>query len=69
MIKEFKCYSAVCDNCKTDIHKDHDVSGYDDLGYIHEVMNDGNWKEINDKHYCDDCWYYDDEDNILIKQL
>ncbi len=67
MIKEFICYSAICDNCEIDIHNEHDVGGYGDLGYVKEVINEANWYTDGDKHYCDDCWYYDDEDNILIK--
>jgi hypothetical protein len=66
MIKEITIYTLVCDNCKIDIHKDHEFSGYDDLDYVRGVGMDSNWHRDDDKHFCDDCWYWDDEDNIRI---
>lgn len=61
MIKPIKMYSVVCDRCgKTFCEGDSIITGADKKsarGYARE----SGWVEIGNKHYCPDCFKFDDE--------
>ncbi|MEH0153751.1 hypothetical protein V6R21_06355 [Limibacter armeniacum] len=65
MIKEVIGYGAECDNCKKDWV--NDCMGWgsmsDEVSMKHELSND-DWLSEGDKHYCPDCWSYDDNEVI-----
>ena len=67
MLKEVKMYIVVCDNCGKDVNKDAEYSAWNDKNYAVEVAMESDWIKENDKHYCPDCFTYDDDDNLLIK--
>ena len=67
MLKEVKMYTVVCDNCGKDVNKDAEYSAWNDKNYAVEVAMESDWIKENDKHYCPDCFTYDDDDNLLIK--
>ena len=69
MVKEFATYTIICDNCGKDVCDGDDYSGYGDLGSIEDIAMDCGWTEQDGKHYCDDCWSYDDNDNIVLKPI
>ena len=66
MLKEVKMYTVVCDNCGKDVNKDAEYSAWNDKNYAVEVAMESDWIKENDKHYCPDCFTYDDDDNLLI---
>lgn len=68
MIKEFKCYTLLCDNCRADLNKDSDYSGWDDEDYNYEIANESDWIEESNEWYCPDCYSYDDNDNLIINE-
>lgn len=69
MIKEVIMYTIVCDNCGKDVNKDAEYSAWNDKNYAEEVAMESDWIKENDKHYCPDCFTYDDEDSLLIKPI
>jgi len=68
MIKEFKCYTLLCDNCGIDLNEDSDYSGWDDKNYLYDIANESNWNDDNncDNWYCPDCCSYDDDGELII---
>ena len=66
MIKEFKCYTLLCDNCGVDLNEESDYSGWSDENYLYEIANESNWIEDYDNWYCFDCYRYDDNDELII---
>ena len=66
MIKEFKCYTLLCDNCGADVNGDSEVSGWDSEEYNYDIAGESDWIEHEGKWYCNDCHYYDDEDELII---
>ena len=41
--------------------------GIKDFVHAKEYMDENGFKELGGKHYCGDCWHYDDDDNIVTK--
>lgn len=66
MIKEFSTYTIICDNCGADICNGTDYSGYGDADYVNDMALDNEWIEVDKKHYCDNCFSYDDNDELVI---
>ena len=70
MKRETKSIVIECDSCG-----EHFVNGEGFVCYsddpdgdlIKTEAIDGGWMEIGDKHYCDKCWHWDDDDNIVTK--
>lgn len=62
MIKEVKMYSVVCDRCgKSFIDEFNGIAAWLDEGTAKEQAMESEWAEIGDKHYCPDCYEFDDE--------
>lgn len=62
MIKPVTMYSVVCDRCgKTFIEEFNGIVAWLDEGTAKEQAMESEWAEIGDKHYCPDCYEYDDE--------
>lgn len=62
MIKPVTMYSVVCDRCgKTFIDEFNGIGAWLDEGTAKEQAMDSEWAEIGDKHYCPDCYGFDDE--------
>lgn len=54
-----------CDNCGERL-----TDGNDHVGYIDEDIwdvCDHGWIEHEGKHYCPNCYAWDDDDNLIIK--
>lgn len=72
-------YECKCDNCgKVWYNYDESVCALVDEISLKQQISDDGWdtrQEISDnmvevdKHYCADCWYYDDEDNFCLKEV
>lgn len=62
MIKEVKMYSVICDRCgKAFIDEFNGIMAWLDEGTAKEQAMESEWTEIDDKHYCPDCYEFDDE--------
>lgn len=68
-IKTVEMFTVICDNCGVDVAKDQEYSCWNDEGYAEEQAMESDWIEENGNHYCDDCYEYDDEDNLIIKTV
>jgi len=68
MIKEFKCYTLLCDNCGADVNEESEFSGYADEDYNYEIADQEDWIEDDncEKWYCPDCCTFDDNDEPII---
>lgn len=74
MFKESTNYTILCDSCSIDLFANEEHSGYNDREFVLEIAQGLNWLEYeNDdgdfKHYCPDCYLYDDNDNLIIKEI
>lgn len=64
-------YAAKCDHCGEE-WSDDAVIAYTDKVSMEEAIGNSNWKKGDGKEgekgkcYCDDCWYYDDEDKFCL---
>lgn len=62
MIQKKFC-NIECDLCHTML----DEENWYDEEVLTTILSDNNWIQAGGKHYCPDCWEYDDEDNIVTK--
>ena len=70
MIYPVTMYSGKCDNCGTEIKLGGgEYMAYGEKWQVEEDMKNTDWLIQDGKHYCDDCWSYDDEDNIVLKPV
>ena len=67
MIKDKTVYTYICDKCGKDICDETDYIGWNDLG-VYDIYDEG-WVEVGDKHYCPDCYDYNEEDELIIIEL
>ena len=65
MIKEVTMYTVVCDNCGHTLD-DGDYSCYSDAGYARDNAMDSDWHEEGSRHYCPDCFFFDDNDKLIL---
>ena len=69
MVKEVTMFTVVCDNCGKDVNKDAEYSAWNEKTFAEDIAMEADWIKENDKHYCSDCFTYDDDDNLLIKSI
>ncbi len=61
-------YTVVCDCCGHSADEGGDYSAWAQKEGAEAVADDSGWLNEGDKHYCEMCFSYDDEDNLVIKQ-
>lgn len=65
MIKSVTTYSVVCDRCgKTFVS--NGGFAWDDKQLTISYALASEWKEIGDKHYCPDCYEFNDTLNVYV---
>ena len=67
MIKELTMFTVICDGCGKDVNKDADYSCWDDKLYAQDIAMEADWVTVCGKHYCTDCYYYDEDDKLIIQ--
>ena len=68
MIKEVKMFTVICDRCGKDVCKDDDYSCWSDSDFALDIATEKGWQEIECKHYCNDCWKWnEDETEMIVK--
>lgn len=61
-------FCIVCDNCGETYCDDH--SGFTifvDEIQANDYAQNSDWYNEGDKHYCDNCHSFDEDDNLIIK--
>ena len=69
MIKEVTMYTVICDNCGKYSSDQSDHAAWTTKRDAEDQAWDLNWniEEVEDnKHYCYDCYDYDDGNNLVI---
>lgn len=67
MIKPVTMYSVVCDRCgKPFIDEFNGIVAWLDEGTAKEQAMESEWVEIGDKHYCPDCYEFDDNSEKYV---
>jgi hypothetical protein len=71
MITKVECSVLECNNCKKVFENNSGHSVFADEESAKEDANEIGWymDRGENKHYCDECWQYDDNDNLIIKKL
>ena len=60
-------YTLICDSCNKDLLDGTDFSCLDEQ-WLGCEMSEHNWIELDKKHYCTDCWKWDEnEENQIPK--
>jgi hypothetical protein len=67
MVLEVIMYTIVCDGCGKDVNEGSEYSGWNEENYVEEIRQEADWEKVDDEHYCTDCFEYDDDDNLVIK--
>lgn len=60
-------FSYMCNCCGKDLFNGTEWVGFSDMCFVEQQADEENWITIGKKHYCDSCYYYDDNDEIQIK--
>lgn len=67
MIKPVTMYSVVCDRCgKPFIDEFNGIVAWLDEGTAKEQAMESEWVEIGDKHYCPDCYEFNDNSEKYV---
>ena len=70
MIIETTCYDLKCDICGKTYFADESCGYSDKEAVIEEAEADGMWLINHEgKDICPNCYWYDDDDKLMIKEL
>lgn len=69
MVQEKIMFTVICDNCGTDIAEGQEYSCWNDKDYAELEATESEWLKQGDKHYCTECFFYDDEDELRLDEL
>ena len=69
MIKEVTMYTVICDNCCKDVCENEQYSAWNCKDFVESIAKDCDWYCEHGDHYCRDCYEYDDDGNLIVKQL
>lgn len=67
MIKQLTMYTLICDNCGQDASEGEDYSCWSEPDWVIDGAEESGWY-VEDKHYCPDCFSWDDEDKLVINE-
>lgn len=66
MLKEIEAFTIICDNCGADVNEPCDYAFWNDASYVEDIREDAGWIKLDDKHYCTDCFEYNDNDELTL---
>jgi len=69
MIKPVTMYSVICDRCGKTYGEDDGVIAWVDECTAKEQAMESEWAEIGDKHYCPDCYEFNDELDECVPKM
>jgi len=69
MIEQIKVYAVSCDKCSDPLflYGDDYVAHHTEESEAKEAMEDAEWKEIDGKQYCPNCYTQDEDGNDIVK--
>jgi len=67
MIQEVTMYTVICDNCQKDSCQGTEYAAWCDKSVALDIASDADFVIQGDKHYCSECYYYDDDNNLQLK--
>jgi hypothetical protein len=65
MIKRVEMFTAICNNCKTDICAGTEHSCWDNESLIIE-MEEQDWYNEDGRQYCNECYHFDEENSLCV---
>lgn len=70
MIYPITMYAAKCDGCGREANLMGEYAAFSDKHTVRDDLDASGYhiEDANNKHYCPDCWTYDDNDNVIFKQ-
>ncbi len=68
-IEKIEMFTVICDNCKKSADEGTEYSCWNDKNYAEEIAMEAGYISEKDSHYCNECYRYDDEDNLILKAL
>jgi hypothetical protein len=69
MVKEVKMYTLICDGCGQDFCEGSEFAAWGEPDFVIDAAHEEDWIESEEKDYCPDCYTYDDQDKLIIKNL
>ena len=70
MILRMDYYTLKCDNCGEVFADEYSgFSAWNDESGAMEYASNEDWIEDDGNHYCPKCYGYDDDDNLILKQV
>jgi hypothetical protein len=68
MIKEVKMFTAICDNCGTDVCESEEFSCWNEEFYVNDIASEKDWHVDGDIHYCPACHSFNEDDILVINE-
>jgi len=69
MFEKVDMYIVKCDNCGFNAFEDAEFSCWADQGTAWDIANNEScFEEYEGKHYCEDCYSVDENDNVIISK-
>lgn len=75
MIIELTMYGCKCDSCGNQWADEHNgfVAFTDKASIKNMISDDDTWyvhhESLDVKHYCPKCWSFDNEDNLVLREI
>lgn len=69
MIKKIEMYTVICDNCGKDSAEGEEYSCWNDADFAIDNAIEKDWIEKDDKHYCNDCFTWNDDDELVLRSI
>lgn len=69
MLVEVKMFTINCDNCGCSLSESSEYSCWNDENSVEEIRQEEGWEKIDNKHYCTECFRYDEDYNVEILQI
>lgn len=67
MILERTFYGVECDGCGCDLEDEFGSAFFTDSeSFAEEVAKDSGWIKVGEKHFCEDCHRYGDNDELIL---
>lgn len=66
-IDKQEAYSLECDGCKNGFENNSGFTIFIDEQCMLEDAYNSDWTEKDGKHYCDNCYTINDDDEIIFK--
>lgn len=72
MFKKVDMYIVICDRCGKNASEDNEYSDLESFVWADKEAawddaREGDYEEINDKHYCSDCWVSDEDGELAVR--